>query len=151
MCRVAAIALASALTCLCCSCDLRTAPSQPMPMPGILAPAEKGVSAVPPGIGGLQTTEPAPQLATKKADEYRTKEEVEIWLRQSLKLAQVTLTAQAEHGFSGNGLGFDSRQYTLTVKQVPGGIKCWFRDNVGGSGDMAFGKLAEEPKAFAPE
>ncbi|HZL88016.1 MAG TPA: hypothetical protein VFB96_06530 [Pirellulaceae bacterium] len=151
MCRVLTTALVSAVTCLCGGCDPQTRQNPAVPMPGILAPADDTLHEVPPGIGGLQTAEPAPQLATKKADEYRTKEEVEIWLRQSLKLAQVTLTAQAEHGFSGNGLGFDSRQYTLTVKQVPGGIKCWFRDNVGGSGDMAFGKLAEEPKAFAPE
>ena len=129
---------------------------QPPPiLPGGLEPANKPVpaeSATPLApVGGLEQVEPAPLVAAKKGDQYWTREEVETWLRQDLKLAQVSLSNGPDHGFSGNGVGFDGRQFTLTVKQVPGGIKCWFDDNVGGSGNMAFGKMAEEPKAFVPK
>jgi hypothetical protein len=145
------IALACAVTCLVGGCNPPPGGTPSVRVPGTLEPAGTAPSKVPTGVGGLQSVEPSSVTAAKKADEYWTKDEVEMWVRQDLKLARVTLTPAAEHGFSGSGLGLDGRQFTLTIKQIPGGIKCWFSDNFGGSGNMAFGKMAEEPKAFVPK
>jgi hypothetical protein len=149
--RAVAIALVCTLSCLACGCSPPSGGTPAVPVPGALAPAGTAPSEIPQGVGGLQKVEPPPVVAAKNADRYWTKEEVEMWVRQDLKLAQVTLTTEAEHGFTGTGLGFNGRNYTLTVKQIPGGIKCWFQDDFGGSGNMAFGKLAEEPKPFEPK
>jgi hypothetical protein len=148
--RAVAISLLYAVVCLSNGCNPPPSGTPAIPVPGALAPAGTAPSENPQGVGGLKKVEPAPVIAAKKRDEYWTKEEVEIWVRQDLKLAQVTLTPQAEHGFTGTGLGFNGRNYTLTVKQIPGGIKCSFSDDFGGSGNMAFGKMAEEPKQFQP-
>lgn len=150
MLRAKAIALACILLLLICGCSPPSGGSA-VPIPGALEPSGTAPSEVPQGIGGLKKVEPAPLVAAKKGDQYWTKEEVENWVRQDLKLAQLALNPEAEHGFSGTGLGFDGRNYLLTIKQIPGGIKCWFSDDFGGSGDMAIGKMAEEPKAFAPK
>ena len=151
MCRATATALVWTLSCIVCGCSPPPNGAPAVPVPGALAPAGTAPTQVPQGVGGLRTVDPAPVVASKKRDEFWTKDEIEVWVRQDLKLAQVTLTPEAEHGFTGTGLGFNGRNYTLTVKQIPGGIKCWFQDDFGGSGNMAFGKLAEEPKPFEPK
>lgn len=149
--RAAGISLVHLLIVISYGCDPQAVKPPEIGLPGGLEPARSVPSETPQAIGGLEKVEPAPVAASKKPDKYRTQEEVEIWLRQDLKLAQVILTPQPEHGFAGTGVGFNGRNYTLTVKQVPGGIKCWFRDDFGGSGDMAFGKMAEPPKQFVPK
>lgn len=139
------------LTCMVpCGCQPQANDAPAVRLPGGLEPASKPASETPGGVGGLQSAVPAPVVAAKKANEFWTKEEVETWVRQDLKLAQVNLTPQPDHGFSGTGLGLNGRNYTLTIKQIPGGIKCSFQDDFGGSGNMAFGTMAEAPKPFQP-
>lgn len=112
-----------------CGCDGRSKPAVQS------APTAPGNSAAPPATGDLNRAVPAAQ-----ATGYWNQSQVETYLKEELKLSAVTLTASGEHHYTGTDKGVDGENYTLDVKQVPGGIACEFKTSNGG-GRVAFGNL----------
>jgi hypothetical protein len=70
--------------------------------------------------------------------------QVEEYLKQDLKLSQLSLTPAGGDDYTGTGTTADDRTLQLQVKQVPGGIACTFEDGQGGSGRIAFGNPVPE-------
>ncbi|MSR31751.1 MAG: hypothetical protein EXR99_09625 [Gemmataceae bacterium] len=74
-------------------------------------------------------------LATKVWDKL----EVETFVKEDIKLVEVTLKETTKNNYSGTGKDAQGRIFNLQVKQVPGGIACDFTNNGGGSGRVSFG------------
>jgi hypothetical protein len=107
-------------------CD-EPAPQQPLaPIPPIASP--------PPNNAPSSAPIPASQ-----ATGVWNQQQVEGWLRETLKLSQVSLTAAGNSNYSGTGTGADGNRYQLNIKQVPGGIACRYTFGSGGNGRIAFG------------
>jgi hypothetical protein len=68
------------------------------------------------------------------------KSQVESYLKDTLKLSEVSLTSASGDDYTGTGKGTDGKNYTMTIKQVPGGIACEFQTETG-VGRIAFGNL----------
>lgn len=66
-------------------------------------------------------------------------QQVQQYLTDNLKLTSVTLPSAGGDNYTGTGVAQDGRRLKLDVQQVPGGIRCEFQDDRGGSGSIAFG------------
>src|SRR5580698_8118398 len=83
--------------------------------PAPLAPAN------PPPVGAPSaTTAPlaAPPIDASQATGVWNQQQVETWLRDTLKLTSVSLSKSGGDNYTGNGTGTDGQSYQLTVKQV---------------------------------
>ena len=65
--------------------------------------------------------------------------QVEAYLKQDLKLTEVSLTGTGGGSYTGTGKGLDGKAYRLDVKQVPGGIACEYVAGETGRGRISFG------------
>jgi hypothetical protein len=107
----------------------------------VSAPATKATK-VP---AGQTPAAPPGAILAEDATGIWNQPQVEQYLREDLKLTQVSLTPSGGDGnYTGTGTTADGRTLQLQVKQVPGGIACDFQDDRGGSGRIAFGNLVEQ-------
>jgi hypothetical protein len=97
------------------------------------------------GTTGQVPSSPAPPatqtapIPSEKATGVWNQSEVEQYLKQNLKLTEVSLAKAEKDDYTGTGKGADGLSYTLSVKQVPGGIACKFQNSGGSSGRISFG------------
>jgi hypothetical protein len=92
-----------------------------------------------PAMSPAQQVSPAP-IPSSQATGSWNKSQVEIYLKDNLKLSEVPLSSAGGENYTGTGRGIDGQNYTLNIKQVPGGIACEFKTDTGG-GRISFGNL----------
>ncbi|HVU89624.1 MAG TPA: hypothetical protein VHD36_20005 [Pirellulales bacterium] len=66
------------------------------------------------------------------------KSQVETYLKDALKLSEVSLAPAVGDDYTGTGKGTDGQNYKMKIKQVPGGIACEF-ETENGRGRISFG------------
>ena len=65
--------------------------------------------------------------------------QVDQWLKQELKLAELTLSASGSGNYKGQGRDASGTSFQLAVTQVPGGIACEHSSGAGSTGRISFG------------
>jgi len=65
--------------------------------------------------------------------------QVEQFVNEKLKLTTIALKSNGNNGYQGTGTDAQGLNYTLTVKQVAGGIKVDWSHSGGGTGKLTFG------------
>ena len=112
-----------------CGCETRRQPAQSV------APAPAATTTPQPSAGTSSSPIPSSQ-----ATGSWNQSQVETYLKEQLKLSELSLTSAGGENYTGSGKGTDGQSYTMNVKQVPGGIACEFRTDTGG-GRISFGNL----------
>src|SRR4051794_24716049 len=90
------------------------------------------------GSAGCQDAAKGPAAGKPIRSEQATgvwdQSQVETYLKQNLKLADVSLTRAGGDNYAGTGRTSGGKTLRLAVKQVKGGIACKYEDDAGGSG-----------------
>jgi hypothetical protein len=91
----------------------------------------------PPAQPGPATTSPA--AAPMGPTTVWNQAQVEQFLKEELALTTIELRSTGGDNYQGKGADAEGSDYTLIVKQVPGGIKVEWRHQ-SGNGTIGFGK-----------
>ncbi len=118
-----------------CGCGRHAQPQSSRPLP----PTTNDSQQAPPTSTGL----PSPSalssaIPAAEAKGTWNKSQVETYLKDTLKLNEVSITSVGGDDYNGTGKGTDGMNYTMKIKQVPGGIACEFQTEAGG-GRISFG------------
>lgn len=101
---------------------------------GTQAPVQQGPPPPPPPPGT-----PAPSaIQAKDATGVWSQSQVEQFLKEELALTTISLRSTGNNGYQGTATDVEGIAYTLTVKQVPGGIKVDWTHSTG-KGTITFG------------
>jgi len=92
----------------------------------------------PPAQPGPATTSPA-AAPTMGATTVWNQAQVEQFLKEEFELKTIALQSTGSDNYQGTGADAEGTIYTLTVIQVPGGIKVEWRTTTG-HGAITFGK-----------
>ncbi len=125
----------------CPNASNKPAPSAPMPTPVAVPAGPNSPSAVAANPNAI----PASQ-----ATGIWNQGQVEQWLKEDLKLTELTLSATGNGNYMGRGRDATGKSFQLTVRQVAGGIVCDHTSGPGSSGRIAFGNPVPEPGQTIP-
>ena len=93
------------------------------------------VSALPTLIPSI----PSAARPSTQATGIWSQAQVETWLREKLKLTELTLTSTGSGNYTGQGKDATGKVLQLKVMQVPGGIACEHSSGPGNAGRISFG------------
>lgn len=105
----------------------------------LLACAVGCEETVNPPDAATRTTAPPAAVSSEDATGVWTRTQVEQYVKENLKLKTVSLQSAGGDNYSGMGTAQDGRVVNLKIRQVPGGIRCEYEDDRGGTGSIAFG------------